>query len=66
VTLELSVDIFDENLAADLLAEEADIAADDRTKIDERGDSRPVNAVSSFRRAFVANSGSSTGTSTLG
>ena len=36
VTLELGVDIFDEDLAADLLAEEADIAADDRAEIDER------------------------------
>ncbi len=43
VTFELGVDVFDEDLAAELLAEEADVAADDRPEIEERRRLREVS-----------------------
>ena len=37
VPIEVGEDVLDENLAAELLAEEADVAADDRTEIEQDG-----------------------------
>src|SRR5262249_50711123 len=52
VTLELCVDVFDENLAADLFAKKADVAADDRAEIDERRRFAPRQCREEFSQRF--------------
>jgi hypothetical protein len=57
VAIEIREDVLDENLAPELLAEEADIAADDRAEIEQHGRLARREAGQEFPEGFGAENG---------
>ena len=60
VPIEIGEDVLDEDLAAELFAEEADVAADDRPEVEQHRRLARRQRVRNLRSALVAKTGSST------